>query len=152
MAPPKTQGAKRGTIRGTAAHNVINFTIRVTPLPQPIFDFLRENLVILRRLQQDRNSREEVQDSSGSHQTDIGEAEAVGHDEEESDDVEEVDLHGEVLKRPTVRLEEFWSVFEEKCKEAGAEWADIPEQLWAFGPQRAGTCLLIDSRPGQPKS
>lgn len=132
MTPPKTAGAKRGTIRSAAAHNMINFTIRATPLPKPIFEFLRDNLVLLRRMQQE-NSREETE-----------------HDE--SEDTDEVDLQGEVLKRPTVKAEEFWSTLEEKCKDAGPEWADVPERVWAFGPQKAGSCLLVDSRSGSPTS
>ena len=121
MAPPKTAGAKRGTIRGAAAHNLLNFTIRAVPLPQPIFDFVRENLVLLRRMQQERKSSEDDQESTRVDQTD-----GVEHEEEDAD---EMDLQGEVLKRPTVRAEEFWNVFEEKCKGLGAEWADVPEQI-----------------------
>ena len=144
MAPPKTAGAKRGTIRSAAAHNSINFTIRAAPLPKPIFDFLRDNLVLLRRMQQE-NSREEGQALSTAGQDDEAE-----HDETE--DADEVDLQGEVLKRPTVKAEEFWPTLEQKCKDAGPEWADVAERVWAFGPQKAGTCLLVDSRPGLPTS
>ena len=51
-----------------------------------------------------------------------------------------------------MKMEEFWTSLAEKCKAAGGEWADIVENIWAFGPQRMGTCLLIDARSGKPNS
>ncbi len=135
MGPPKSGSARRGAISGASANNIVQFTIRATPLPKVIWDFLQENLAILRRMQQERKSREE-------HKT--LEAEQIA----EEDDSDEVDLQGEVIRRPTVRPEDFWSVLREKCSEAGGDWEDLPEKVWAFGPQRAGTCLLIDSRNG----
>ncbi|THG97775.1 hypothetical protein EW026_g4285 [Hermanssonia centrifuga] len=135
MGPPKSGSARRGAISGASANNIVQFTIRATPLPKVIWDFLQENLAILRRMQQERKSREE-------HKT--LEAEQIA----EEDDSDEVDLQGEVIRRPTVRPEDFWSVLREKCSETGGDWEDLPEKVWAFGPQRAGTCLLIDSRNG----
>lgn len=144
MAPPKTAGAKRGTIRSSAAQNMINFSIRAAPLPRTIFDFLRDNLVLLRRMQREK-SHEEAPNSAAP-----GQSNEVEYDETE--DADEVDFQGEILKRPTVKAEEFWSVLEEKCKDAGTEWADVTGRIWAFGPQKAGTCLLVDSRSGLPTS
>ncbi|GJF00688.1 translation elongation factor 2 [Phanerochaete sordida] len=164
MAPPKS-GGKRGIVHGATAHNLLKFTIRAAPLPKAVFDFLRDNLALLRRLRQDRNAREEQPSrapSPGRHEgaeDSVGDADTKpdaqanneGHDDED-DDHDEVDLQGEVLKRPNIRAEEFWPTFAAKCREAGGEWADLPERIWAFGPQRAGTCLLVDSRQGQPTS
>ena len=71
--------------------------------------------------------------------------------EREGDEADEVDRQGEIIKRPTVRPEEFWTVLQQKCTEAGGEWASVVERLWAFGPQRAGTCVFVDARgDGQP--
>lgn len=128
MAPPKSAPARRGTIHGSAGHNLVKFTIRAAPLPQDVWELLRDNLALLR--QQERKSREEGR--------------AVDADDDQ--DADEVDLQGAVLKRPTVKADAFWGVLEEKCRAAGGEWADVAERLWAFGPQNAGTCMLIDSR------
>jgi ribosome assembly protein 1 len=56
MAPPKTPSAPRGTIKGTAAHDLINFTIRAVPLPQDILHFILDNIVTLKKLQQEQNT------------------------------------------------------------------------------------------------
>lgn len=34
------------------------------------------------------------------------------------------------------------------ARRLGGEWADVVDRVWAFGPQRVGSCMLIDSRPG----
>ena len=134
MAPPKSAPARRGTIHGSAGHNLVKFTIRAAPLPKGIWELLRDNLTLLR--QQERKSREEGREG----------ADNSADNADLDDETDEVDLQGEVLKRPTVRADQFWTVFDEKCKAAGGDWADVAEHLWAFGPQSAGTCLLIDSR------
>lgn len=138
MAPPKTPNAKRGTVHGTAAQNLAKFTIRAAPLPAVILEFLLDNLAILRRMQQERKA---------------GEADGellVGDDETHAD--EDYDVQGEYIKKPTIKAEQFWPALHEKCKEVGGEWGDVVDRIWAFGPQRMGTCLLIDARSGQPNS
>ncbi|KAJ8501960.1 hypothetical protein ONZ51_g289 [Trametes cubensis] len=136
MAPPKTPNAKRGTIHGAAAHDLGKFTIRAAPLHPIVFEFLIDNLAILRRMQQERRAGE-----------DLGRTE----DDDAIDD-ENFDVQGEYIKKPTIKADQFWPMLQEKCREAGGEWADIVDKIWAFGPQRMGSCLLIDSRPGQPNS
>lgn len=140
MPPPKFGSTKRGTVSGSSAHNLVKFTIRAAPMPRKLWDFLQDNLAILLRLRQERQSREENIVPQTSNPED--------HEEQEED---EIDLQGEIIKRPTVKPDEFWQVFQEKCSEIGGEWAGVVDQIMAFGPQRAGTCLLIDSRTdGQP--
>ncbi|KAI0647987.1 translation elongation factor 2 [Trametes meyenii] len=136
MAPPKTPNAKRGTVHGSSAHDFVKFTIRASPLHRVIFEFLVDNLAILRRMQQERKA---------------GEAERKNEDDDGVDD-EDFDMQGEYIKKPTIKAEQFWPLLQEKCKDAGGEWTDIVEKIWAFGPQRMGSCLLIDSRQGQPYS
>ena len=141
MAPPKFGGTKRGQVVASSSHGLLKFTIRATPLPKKIWDFLQGNLAILRRMLQENKSREEGASEEAVPSDEIG----------EGDEADEVDLQGEIIKRPTVRPEEFWTVLQQKCTEAGGEWASVVERLWAFGPQRAGTCVLVDARgDGQP--
>ncbi|KAI0766400.1 translation elongation factor 2 [Trametes elegans] len=136
MAPPKTPNAKRGTMHGAAAHDLVKFTIRAAPLPPVIFEFLVDNLAILRRMQQERKA---------------GEEDGTGGEEDGAED-EDFDMQGEYIKKPTIKAEQFWPLLQEKCREAGGEWADIVDKIWEFGPQRMGSCLLIDSRPAVPNS
>ena len=139
MAPPKTPNAKRGTIHGAAAQNLAKFTIRAAPLPAAILEFLLDNLAILRRMQQERKAGEE-------------DGEAPAGDEEDGHTDEDYDVQGEYIKKPTIKADQFWPALHEKCREVGGEWGDVADRILAFGPQRMGTCLLIDARSGQPNS
>ncbi|KIY45516.1 P-loop containing nucleoside triphosphate hydrolase protein [Fistulina hepatica ATCC 64428] len=127
MAPPKTAGAPRGTIRGGAIQNTVSFTIRTAPLPRLLRDFILDNLTIIRNLARGRK------DDSGPNET------------IESED--ELEFQDEVIHNPTVAPDAFWDAFASKCKEVGGEWSTLPvERIWAFGPHGAGGCVLIDAR------
>lgn len=134
MAPPKS-GGKRGTVNGASVHNLVKFTIRASPIPQIIWEYLQDNLAIIRKLQQDGGSQESTNSAT-----------ETGTDEHAEEDIEEMDLHGELIKRPTVRLTQFWTKLSECCREVGGEWTGIADNIWAFGPQRMGSCLLVDAR------
>ena len=121
MAPIKTPNAPRGTMRGSSAHKVVTYTIRAVPIPTTILDFILENILVLKTLIRDKRDQQI---------------------EEEQD----VDLHGDVIRKSTINPDQFWDVFVEKCKEVGGEWEDVAARTWAFGPQKAGGCLLIDAR------
>ncbi|TBU62363.1 translation elongation factor 2 [Dichomitus squalens] len=140
MPPPKVPGAKRGTVHGAAAQNLVRFTIRASPVPPSIYDYLHDNLAILRRMRLERKA--EGADANSAIE---------GEDAMASRD-EDYDVQGDYIKKPTVKAEQFWDVLAEKCKAAGGEWADIVDKIWAFGPLRMGTCLLIDARSGKPNS
>lgn len=126
MAPPKTPNTPRGTMKGTSSQQVVSFTVRAAPLPAALLEFILANIEVwkvllhVRAMQQGQKAREEEED--------------------------EVDISGGVVRKPTVTPEQFWDAFEAKCKEVGGEWRDIADRLWAFGPNKAGGCLLIDSR------
>ncbi|KAJ7043924.1 P-loop containing nucleoside triphosphate hydrolase protein [Mycena alexandri] len=124
MAPPKTANAPRGTMHGNSSQNIVTFTIRASPLPRPILDFILQNLVVLKILQ------------GGD-----ADADAAEMDEEDGSNID-----GNIVRKPSVKPEEFWDALRGKCQEAGGEWADIAERIWAFGPQNAGGCVLVDSR------
>jgi ribosome assembly protein 1 len=109
----------------------VTFTIRASPLPRVILDFILHNLATLKILQQERKGGV---DSEG---TDAGMAE---------EDLDGPNIGGNIVRKPTVKPEQFWDALRDKCREVGGEWADISEQIWAFGPQNAGGCILVDSR------
>ncbi len=128
MAPTKTPNAPRGTIKGSSSQQVVSFTIRASPMPKPILEFILENLEVWRVLQ---------------HSREVKQGNAPEKDEQ-------VENYGDVVRRPTVTPEHFWDTFAEKCKEAGGEWVNVADKTWAFGPQKAGACLLVDSRSLKP--
>ncbi|KAJ7645539.1 P-loop containing nucleoside triphosphate hydrolase protein [Mycena polygramma] len=126
MAPPKTPNAPRGIAHGASSQGIVSFTIRASPLPRPILDFVLQNLVTLKILQHERKT---------------------GDDEAEMDDEEDgSNIDGNIVRKPNVKPEQFWEALGDKCREAGGEWTDIVERIWAFGPQNAGGCILVDSR------
>ena len=138
MAPPKTPGAKRGTIQGTITNNLVKFTIRAAPVPAAIAEFLRDNHATLKRMEQEQGSADRGAPARGDD----------GYDEEE-----DYDTQGEVARKPSIKPEEFWKGLLDVCQKAGGEWVDIVDKIWAFGPQKVGSCMLIDARPGgQPNS
>lgn len=132
MAPTKTPGAPRGTIKGASTQNIVSFVIRASPIPASLLEFILDNVATLKKLQHDRKLGQE------------------GEIEEAEEEESVVDKYGDVVRKPSVKPEQFWDVFRSKCKEVGGEWEGIVEKVWAFGPQRAGGCLLIDAR--KPKA
>ncbi|KXN88123.1 Ribosome assembly protein 1 [Leucoagaricus sp. SymC.cos] len=129
MAPTRTPNAPRGTIKGTSTQSVVSFTIRASPIPASLLEFILDNTTTLKKLQHDRKSWQE------------------GKSEEEEEEEESVaDRYGDIIRKPSVKPDQFWNAFRDKCKEIGGEWEDITDNVWAFGPQRAGGCLLIDAR------
>lgn len=130
MPPPKVPNASRGTANGTAGQGLVNFAIRAVPLPRLLLDFILDNVAVLKQLQRGKT---------------VGEAD----EETESGAV----LADDIARKPTVSPEQFWDAWEAKCKEAGGEWVGIADRTWAFGPQQAGGCILVDARKGvSPKS
>lgn len=132
MAPTKTPGAPRGMIKGASTQNIVSFVIRASPIPASLLEFILDNVATLKKLQHDRKLGQE------------------GEIEEAEEEESVVDKYGDVVRKPSVKPEQFWDVFRNKCKEVGGEWEGIVEKVWAFGPQRAGGCLLIDAR--KPKA
>jgi len=131
MAPTKTLNAPRGTIKGASSQQVVSFTIRATPLPKAVLDFILENLSTWKTMQHDRKIQQ-------------------GHALEEEG--QEGENYGDVVRKANVTPEQFWDVFAQKCKDVGGEWEGVADKTWAFGPQKAGACLLIDSRKPKPYS
>lgn len=136
MAPPKTPNVPRGTIKGTAAHDLIKFTIRAAPLPQDILHFILDHIVILKRLQQGHKTDDIISTEDTSN----------------IEDQENYNIHGDIMRKPSVQPDQYWSALQAKCDTIGGEWRDIVERIWSFGPQRAGGCLLIDARKNPSQS
>jgi ribosome assembly protein 1 len=130
MAPSKAGSSPRGTVTSSTAHDSIKFKLRAVPIPSALLEFILDNLSILRRLRRERDLDE---DATGSA--------------EDVDDDREIDTQGDVERTPTVKPDQYWRTLQQRCSEAGGEWADVADRIWAFGPQSAGGCLLIDARP-----
>ena len=97
MAAVKTQGAPRGTIKGSSSQGVVKFTIRAAPLPADILQYILENADILKKLLSDQRARQQ--------------GKTVEEDTEEADAAEN---YGDVVRKPTVTVDKFWDVLKEK--------------------------------------
>lgn len=78
-----------------------------------------------------------------------GSADDRGQDGEDDDDERDhsYDDSGETFRKSSVRPDQFWTALEEVCKQAGGDWdKSVVDKIWAFGPHKAGGCLLIDAR------
>lgn len=120
MAPPKTSGAPRGTVHGTALQGAVHFTLRVMPLPSRVTDFLVMNGPTIRRMQ--RRGRHEEDDDVQAVRT---------HDNEEDE-----------VRRVSVR--QFPEAWRQVLQQAGGEWAEWVEAVYAFGPKHVGPNVLLD--------
>jgi len=139
MTPPKTTGASRGTVHGSSAHGVVKFTLRASPMPESLMTFLQDNLSVIRKLSGQRKQKGETT-----------EALTVAQKDDELD--EGVDLHGDVIRKPTTRPDNFWTSLEGVCNQLGGEWRNLADEIWAFGPHSAGGCILVDARAGDAVS
>ncbi|TDL17714.1 P-loop containing nucleoside triphosphate hydrolase protein [Rickenella mellea] len=137
MAPPKLPNAPRGTVNGASVHGIVNFTIRVVPLPSDILKFLQDNFTVLLKFQRDRGTREQ-------------ESLLVGDEGSTTESDDEANIYGDVVRKPTVKPEDFWTALAQLCKDVGGEWVEVPDKIWAFGPRSVGGCLLVDGRKGGP--
>ena len=133
MAPPKTPNAPRGTMHGSSAHSIANFTIRAVPLPSKVTDFLRANQSVIKRLERER-LQSETQGPS-----------LVSNDEEEIM-ISAAAVEGDLIQKPTVRVEDFWGALDQLLDKLGGDWKGSGKRIWAFGPNGTGPNLLIDSR------
>lgn len=137
MPPPKNQKEARGTAHGSSSFSVVNFTIRAVPLPKPILEFTQDNISVLKKIIREK----EIKDAYG---TTTGEV-----NKEDDEYMESATIHGDIIRRPTVRPEDFWTTLEQKFNEAGNDWRSMASRVWAFGPQSAGACMLLDVRSNE---
>ena len=137
MAPPK-YSTKRGLVTSSSSQGLVKFSIRAAPLPKPLLEFVLDNISILKRLQRERRN---VSGGSAEDEDQDGGGDDDANRERSYDD------SGETFRKPTVRPDQFWTALEEICKKAGGDWdKGVIDRIWAFGPHKAGGCLLVDAR------
>jgi ribosome assembly protein 1 len=132
MPPPKTMSAARGTVRGSSFPDIVRFTIRANPLPKAFSTFVLDNLQSLKKLQRESEAG-------------LGSSE-LGEDIGAVPDPEEFDLHGDIIRKPAVAPNQFWTALQNVCTEIGGEWSGVTDNIMSFGPYKAGGCVLIDAR------
>lgn len=142
---------------GTAVQGAVKFTLRAIPLPTEIIEFLQANISIIKKLgelsgSQDLHRHQQLASSVGEtigSETTAREAEEVGED----DSYEPANaLSGEVERKPTVKLPDFWQALAKLLDAAGQDWRDTADKIWSFGPYHYGPNILLDRRSGATNS
>ena len=132
MPPPKTEGAQRGTIVGSVAGGLVQYSVRAVPLPEAVLAFLLANTRTVRTLL----ARDRRGAASADQQVDENEADTAGAaatTEAKKDGAREVSP------------EDFWPELDARLQAEGPAWKDVAEKIWAFGPRRVGPNFLVDA-------
>ncbi|WFD32307.1 Cytoplasmic GTPase/eEF2-like protein (ribosomal biogenesis) [Malassezia sp. CBS 17886] len=141
MAPPKTDGAARGVVRGSVPNGQLSFTVRAVPLPAGVAAFLAANTDTIRRLQQRLQGRGGDVDERGEEE-DV--ASAAAHAEHETS-------HNGALPAPAsaearrVPPAQFWPQLTRLLAREGGAWGGMAPQICAFGPRGVGANILVDA-------
>lgn len=110
----------RGRFSGSSVASLVNVTIRAALLPPKVVEFLQSQANTIANLLVERDaSREEDARIEGVPNASEGNVHVVGP-------------------------KEFWGKLVELFKQAGGEWQDVADSIWAFGPKRVGPNMLID--------
>lgn len=120
MHPSRSTLEARGRFAGSSVASLVNVTIRAALLPPKIVEFLQSHASTIANLMVERDaSREEETRIEGVPNASEGNVHVVGP-------------------------KEFWIKLEALLKQAGGEWQDVADSIWAFGPKRVGPNMLID--------
>lgn len=133
MKPPANKELGRGTVIATTTSKQVTFRIRVQPLPAEVTEFLGKNATAIKRLYSDRQAAEKGTEKSAS---------------QDSSEQEDVDEDDRVDNSKVLSLQEFKKQLQatfESVKGQREVWANVVEQITAFGPRRTGANLLIDT-------
>ena len=134
MPPPKYKDLPRGTVVGTTTSKQITVRLRVRPLPDAVTEFLLKNAGTIRRLYSEKKEQEEG----------MTETTADADNEGEQADAEDLPAPDTGMLSLLDFREKLRSVFAE-TKGQEHVWADVVENIAAFGPRRIGPNLLIDA-------
>ncbi|KAH8708373.1 P-loop containing nucleoside triphosphate hydrolase protein [Phaeosphaeriaceae sp. PMI808] len=132
MNPPKDPNLPRGTVIGEIPGKNVSVRLRVRPLPPSVTEFLSKNAGAIKRLRAERKTEEEENVEVNLHpEAEDGMQEAeqreIGH---------------------TLSLAEFKKQLQDAFSKAKGQkeiWADVIDNITAFGPRRVGPNILIDA-------
>lgn len=133
MKPPANKELGRGTVIAITTSKQVSIRLKVLPLPAQVTEFLSKNSSAVKRLYSDRQAEERGQKSD------------IPEDQSAQVEIEEDNAVGvtKILSREEFK-KELQSTFE-TVKGQKDIWANVVEQISAFGPRRTGPNLLIDA-------
>ncbi|TVY44092.1 Ribosome assembly protein 1 [Lachnellula cervina] len=132
MKPPANKELGRGTVIAVTTSKQVTIRLRVRPLPTEVTEFLSKNFSAIKRLYSERQAEEKGRQTDG----------------QDGSDQEDVDEDGVVDHTKILSLAEFKKKLQatfESVKGQRDIWANVVDQISAFGPRRTGPNLLIDA-------
>jgi len=134
MAAPKNKELPRGTVIGITTSKQITVRLRVRPLPTSVTAFLEKNTAAIRRLYAEKKAEEQTQMDTDGQVEDMTEMEGSGQE-----GVADANLLSSTDFKKVIL-----AAFAENNEDPDV-WADVVENITAFGPRRTGPNLLIDN-------
>lgn len=132
MTAPREKELPRGTVVGTTTSKQLIVRLMVRPLPVEVTEFLEKNVDAIRQLYAERKARDEGRQMSG-----IADMEFTDHgDPDEA-----------FPKANRLSLANFRTKLNDAFAQAAPHseiWANVVEEIAAFGPRRIGPNILID--------
>ena len=138
MAAPRNKDLPRGTVIGVTTSKQVTVRLRVRPLPPSVTTFLGKHTAAIRRLYAERKAAEQSQTESSGQVEDFTEMEGSGQD----------DVGDANLLSSTDFKKALLAALEEENEDVEV-WADVVDNITAFGPRRTGPNLLIDKTPSK---
>ena len=130
--PPKSKEVSRGTVVAITASKQVSMRLRVHPLPNSVTEFLEKNSGAIKKLYAERKATDDLRGTNKLA--------------EEIVDVDEL-ADGNTRNLALVSLSDFKQELKEafdEDKEYQGVWANVVDNITAFGPRRIGPNLLID--------
>lgn len=140
MAAPKSNDLPRGTVVAITSSRQITVRLRVRPLPSSVTAFLEKNTAAIRRLYAEKKAEEQSQTETSGQVEDLVEVEGPGQDALNNTDAN--------LLSPAEFKKAILAAFADN-KEDPDVWADVVDNITAFGPRRTGPNLLVDNTPSK---
>ncbi|KAL8907963.1 MAG: hypothetical protein Q9207_001109 [Kuettlingeria erythrocarpa] len=139
MAAPRDKTLPRGTVVATTASKQITIRLRVMPLPSTTTEFVERNVGIIRHFYAEKKAQEKNRQAT---------------DAEEEDNVDHEDTPDNTPRPDLMSMVDFKTKLQDTFTQAAAQsdtWANVADNLTAFGPRRIGPNLLIDITGGCQK-
>ncbi|MCJ1394837.1 Cytoplasmic GTPase/eEF2-like protein (ribosomal biogenesis) [Xylographa bjoerkii] len=133
MDPTKNKDAQRGTVLGVTTSKQITVRLRVRPLPISVTEFLQKNTGATKRFYAERKAADE---SRG--------ADKLREEMVDVDDASDNNTRNTNLLSVADFKRELTEAFDEENEHQDV-WANVVDNITAFGPRRTGPNLLIDT-------
>ncbi|KAL8930677.1 MAG: hypothetical protein Q9208_000548 [Pyrenodesmia sp. 3 TL-2023] len=133
MAAPRDKNVPRGTVMATTASKQITIRLRVLPLPSKTTEFMERNVGIIRQLYAEKKAQEKSRQIMGDEDEENGDHEDTASRTHRPDLISVIDFKSKLQ-----------DTFTEEAASHSETWANVADNITAFGPRRIGPNVLVD--------